>query len=122
MVIRRLALSGIAFALCVLVAVAVPAAAGSSTLACAPRCGTDVPSLQSPAHPAPEQCMRNPSCGGGVALGLGAIGGIGMLAAAVPAIGPSLLSRRRRPLWIQPLLGRLTAGGLFRPPRLLLDV
>jgi hypothetical protein len=129
MVFRRLGLTSIAFALCVLVAVAVPAAAGGSTLGCAPACGNDapslqspVPSVQSPVHPAPEQCMRNPSCGGGVALGLGAIAGIGMLAAAVPAIGASLLSRRRRPLWMRPLLGRLSAGGLFRPPRLLLDV
>jgi hypothetical protein len=122
MVFRRLALTSIAFALCVLVAVAVPAAAGGSTLGCAPACGTDAPSVQNPAHPARDVCLRSPSCGGGVSLGLGAIAGIGMLAAAVPAIGPSLLSRRRRPLWLRPLLGRLSAGGLFRPPRLLLDV
>jgi hypothetical protein len=122
MLLRRLALSGIAFALCVLVAVAVPAAAGGSTVGCAPSCGGDAPALHSPAHPAPEECLRNPSCGGGVALGLGMVAGVGMLAAAVPVIGPSLLGRRRRMFPTLSLLGRLPAGGLFRPPRLLLDV
>jgi len=102
--------------------VAVPAAAGASTPVCAPRCGGDTPSLQAPAHPARESCLRNPSCGGGFALGLGMTAGLGLLAAAVPVIGPSLLRRTRRQLWVRPLLGRLLAGGLFRPPRVLLPV
>lgn len=122
MVLRRLALTSIAFALGVLVAVAVPASAGGSTLVCAPRCGSDTPSVQAPAHPAHESCLRNPGCGGGLALGFGMTAGLGLLAAAVPAIGPALLKRTRRRFRIRPLLGRLPAGGLFRPPRLLLDV
>jgi hypothetical protein len=122
MLLRRLALLSIAFALCVLVAVAVPGAAGGSTVGCAPGCGGNAPVLHSPAHPAPEECLRNASCGGGVALGLGTIAGVGILATAVPVIGPSLLGRRRRMFRTRSLLGRLPAGGLFRPPRLLLDV
>jgi hypothetical protein len=122
MVWRRVALTSIAFALCVLVAVAVPAAAAGSAVVCTQRCGSDAPALQAPAQPAHESCLRNPSCGGGLALGLGMTVGLGLLAAAIPTIGPSLLRRARRPLWMRPLLGRLLAGGLFRPPRLLLDV
>jgi hypothetical protein len=122
MVFRRLALASVAFALCMLVAFAVPAAAGGSTLGCAPSCGGDAPTLHGTAHPAADTCIRNPSCGGGLALGLGMAAGIGMLAAAVPAIGASLVGRRRRVFRLHPRLGRVPGGGLFRPPRLLLDV
>jgi hypothetical protein len=120
MAIRRVALLSIAFVLCMLVAI--PAAAGAATVGCAPRCGGDAPSIQSPGHPAPEACLHNPTCGGGLALGLGTAAGIGMLATAVPAIGAALTGRRRRRLWASPRVGRLLSGGLFRPPRLLLDV
>jgi hypothetical protein len=122
MACRRLALTSIAFALCMLVAVAVPASAGASTPGCAPTCGGATPSVQSPAHPLPEPCMRNASCGGGAALGLGSVAGLAMLAAAVPVIGLALLQARRRPNFLRPLLGRVPTGGLFRPPRPLLDV
>jgi hypothetical protein len=120
MALRRLALLSIAFVLCMLVAI--PAAAGAATVGCAPRCGGDAPAAQSPAHPVPEACLHNPTCGGGLALGLGMAAGIGMLATAVPAIGAALTGRRRGRPWSPPRLGRLLVGGLFRPPRLLLDV
>jgi hypothetical protein len=124
MVVRRVALAGMAFVRCVLVlvAVAVPAAAGAAG-GCAPTCGGGTASsVRGPAHPTPESCVRSASCGGGIALGLGMVAGIGMLAAAVPAIGASLLSRWRRRFRVRPLHGRSPSGGLFRPPRLLLDV
>jgi hypothetical protein len=119
--VRRLTVLCAAFALCLLVAVSVPAATGAAAVDCAPTCGGSAASLQSPAHPAPESCIRDASCGGGVALGLGMLAGVGMLAAAAPVVAPSLLSRRRWAFWTRSLLGRVPTGGLFRPPRLLID-
>jgi len=71
--------------------------------------------------PAPDPCIRDAGCGGGAALATG------IAMAAVLAVGggfPSLARGVWRRWRFVPgsLVGRLVAGGLFRPPRVLFDV
>jgi hypothetical protein len=70
--------------------------------------------------PTPTPCIRDVGCGGGGALATS----VGIAAVVVMAAGAAALGlgvwRRRRAVSV-PLVGRLLADGLFRPPRVLFD-
>jgi hypothetical protein len=68
-------------------------------------------------HPAPSPCLRDPGCGGGAF----AFGGVGLVAAVLPAaVGLVVAPRTRTRLahLLRRFGDRLTASRLYRPPRL----
>ena len=121
---RWLALTSAAFVVCVILVVAGPAAAvgGGASGSCARPCGTEQSSAQGAAHSKPLSCIRDAGCGGGGALALGLDGALAVLFAGAAVIGAAMAAWRSRRVWSRVPVSVLLTGGLFRPPRALLDV
>ena len=119
---RLLTLVSAACVVCVLFVAAGTFSSGAGAVVCAPHCGGSSQLTQRGVPSDSLPCVREAGCGGGAAL-TGGIGiGLAVLAAGALAISASLTAWRRRRLWSTQPRGALLANGLFRPPRLLLDV
>lgn len=66
---------------------------------------------------APQSCIQQVACGGGAALALGGIVLVAVLVGSTDLV-PDASSRRTIRLRVPSVVERLTAGRLFRPPRL----
>ena len=121
---RWLALVSAAFVVCVILVVAGPAAAlgDGAGSTCAVPCGTERSSVQGTTHSQSLPCIRDAGCGGGGALALGIGGALAVLVGCSAAIGTAVAAWRSRRVWSPLPASRLAIGGLFRPPRVLLDV
>jgi hypothetical protein len=75
-----------------------------------------------PGQPEPLACIHDAGCGGGAALGLGMGAGIAVLVGTAPSVAGVIGVWRRRLFASRQPVSVLLASGLFRPPRLLLDV
>jgi hypothetical protein len=97
-----------------------PAASASATTPapCTPtgRCSTHGISATT-RRPAAEPCLRSASCGGGALLSGGGVVVLAVLSAEVAPVAPSL-GRRIAAVHEATSAGRVTAGRLYRPPRL----
>jgi len=101
------------------VAIGVGAAGGAAASSCDHPCTTDIPVAVSGAHSS-VPCLRDAACSGGFVLGAGGGFAVALVVPAAFAIAALLVPHFRRRNGFRLLVGRLVAGGLFRPPRALL--
>ena len=97
------------------------AAARAATACLQPCDGQGAVVGSGPSQPATDLCIRDAGCGGGAALTSGA-GVAALVAVGTSAVVLGLLVRRRKPGAVRLPLGRVLAGGLFRPPQALLGI
>lgn len=96
-------------------------AAVATAAGCAHPCGGESQTIGQTSRPDPEPCIRDVGCGGGVALGTGvAVAAVVLLASGAAALSRGVWRRLRAVSGL--LVGRLPPGGLFRPPRFVLDI
>ena len=91
-----------------------------ATASCAHPCGSGSETIGRTGPSGPTPCIRDVGCGGGAALG----SSVSVVAVVLIAVGAAVLGvgvwRRRRPAFCM-AAGRVFAGGLFRPPRVLVN-
>jgi hypothetical protein len=119
--VRRSAFLTAALVVCVLLVGGSALASNGESVACAAHCGGSSATVHGHSPSAPSSCVRDAGCGGGAALALGAGGALAVLFGTRSLVGRAVGMGRKLAVPRLPL-SVLLASGLFRPPRVVLDV